>query len=476
MAIAIASFYFSERTSRLDLEAFSAGEADRQMAEVFSTFLQGESGQRGYLLTQQQPYLAPYENARTAIFPLLDQLKTRIAALPPDVRLPSIDPFQEAVRAKFEELDRTVSLTRANRADEAMAIVRADSGRGLTEKARAFVAAFRTAANEFRAERIAQARRSADDLELVTTIGGVAVLLISIVAMGRIRRYTTEIEGARLALSSVNMELERRVATRTRDLVRANDELQRYAYIVSHDLRAPLVNIMGFTSELEQSMASVGAAVAQGDVDRTSSLWAPAVEAIEGDIPEALKFIKSSINRMDGLINAILTLSRLGRLPLSAEPVDMNALVDGCLGVVRHRVESLDVDAVIEGTLPPLIGDRNSLQQVFANLLDNAVKYLSADRAGRIRVRGRRAAGLVTYEVEDNGRGVSVSDQERIFELFRRAGVQDRPGEGIGLAHVRSLVRRLGGDVTVFSDGRSGTTFRVTLPENLSHTLQASEQ
>jgi signal transduction histidine kinase len=125
----------------------------------------------------------------------------------------------------------------------------------------------------------------------------------------------------------------------------------------------------------------------------------------------------------------------------------------------------------IEGRLPPFIGDIRAMEQILSNLLDNAVKYLSADRAGRIVVRGRRLGSQIRLEIEDNGRGVAPSDHERIFDLFRRAGKQDRPGEGIGLAHVRRLVRRLGGEIEIRSDGTTGSVFSITLPSDLRDSI-----
>jgi signal transduction histidine kinase len=118
--------------------------------------------------------------------------------------------------------------------------------------------------------------------------------------------------------------------------------------------------------------------------------------------------------------------------------------------------------------LPSLLSDRLALEQVFGNLLDNAVKYLDPARTGRIAIQGRVEENRLIFEVADNGRGIAPQDHERIFELFRRSGVQDRPGEGIGLAYVRTLIRRLQGEVTVESVPGQGSVFRITLPQALS--------
>jgi signal transduction histidine kinase len=116
-----------------------------------------------------------------------------------------------------------------------------------------------------------------------------------------------------------------------------------------------------------------------------------------------------------------------------------------------------------------IVTDRMAMEQIIGNLLDNAVKYRMADRPLTISLRGRPAPGdRLTIDVRDNGRGIAEHDRERIFELFRRAGSQNQPGEGIGLAHVRAMVRNLGGDIAVVSQVGEGTTFSITLPRKIA--------
>jgi len=114
-----------------------------------------------------------------------------------------------------------------------------------------------------------------------------------------------------------------------------------------------------------------------------------------------------------------------------------------------------------------LKSDRLALEQIFSNLVDNALKYTRPGTPGRVRIRGRADNTQVVYEVEDNGRGIAPEDQQRVFDLFRRAGEQDQKGEGIGLAHTRALVRRLGGYMTLKSVFGQGSTFIVTLPRRM---------
>ena len=245
----------------------------------------------------------------------------------------------------------------------------------------------------------------------------------------------------------------------------ANEEIQRFAHVVSHDLRSPLVNIMGFASELdvwrEQIFERLGALRAQvgGEQDGESD------EALRSDVEEALSFIKSSVAKMDRLIGALLKLSREGQRQFQPQFIDMSQLLQSTLEALAYQAQAVNAKINI-GKLPTITSDRLALEQVFSNLMDNAVKYLRADVPGSIEVQATEADGAITYEVRDNGRGIDVGDRERIFDLFRRSGVQDRPGEGIGLAHARTLVRRLGGSINVESEPDRGTVFKVTLPKS----------
>ncbi len=239
------------------------------------------------------------------------------------------------------------------------------------------------------------------------------------------------------------------------ELLESNEEIQRFAYIVSHDLRAPLVNVMGFTSELEATRADVRDAIAEH----------PDAARIDADLGEALEFIKAAVTRMEGLIAAILKISREGRRTFQPEELDMGALLQGLVNATRHQTDTIGATVTISPGLPTLVADRVAIEQVFGNLLDNAVKYLDSARPGQIELSAQSLSGhRARFSVQDNGRGIAVQDHARIFELFRRSGTQDRPGEGIGLAHVKALVRSLGGRIGVTSTLGRGTTFHVTLP------------
>lgn len=280
----------------------------------------------------------------------------------------------------------------------------------------------------------------------------------------RERAVQTEGESRRLAAI---------LAERVAELDAANEEIQRFAYIVSHDLRAPLVNVMGFTSELEGAQAEIARFYQRVSQTKPELITADTRDVVESDLAEAIGFIRTSTVKMDKLINAILKLSREGRRVLVPEHLSMSQLLEGQRQTIAHRLSEREAELVIEN-VPDLVSDRLAMEQIFGNLIDNAVKYLGPDRAGRIVIRGHDAGPNVRYEIEDNGRGIDPKDFERIFDLFRRSGIQDQQGEGIGLAHVRALVRRLGGTISVSSRFGEGSTFTVTLPKYISINSEAA--
>ena len=188
--------------------------------------------------------------------------------------------------------------------------------------------------------------------------------------------------------------------------------------------------------------------------------------ALQEDVPEALGFIDSSATRMDSLINALLRLSHLGRRELDLEPVDMEALVRATLATLAHQVEERQVQVRV-GPLPEVVADRISMEQIMASILSNAVKFLDPSRPGEIEISAECGEDETIFHVWDNGRGIAAEDIDKVLTLFRRAGRQDVPGEGVGLAYAQTLVRRHGGRIWCESELGVGTTFYFTLSNHL---------
>jgi signal transduction histidine kinase len=263
-----------------------------------------------------------------------------------------------------------------------------------------------------------------------------------------------------------NTQLEHRVAERTQELQEANEEIKNFAYIVSHDLRAPLVNLKGFAAELLDSLKIV-----KSGCDDVLPLVPPAkrdpiLQALQLDIPEAIHYIESSVSNMDTFTKAILKLSRLGRLQLEIVNVDVRTVVEKKLEGLGYQISQKNIKVIV-GALPTIAADWVSMEQIFGNILANAIAYLVPDRPGEIEISAWSNTHETIFRIRDNGRGIAKEDMDKVFAPFRRAGKQDVPGEGMGLAYVQTLVRRHGGRIWCESQPNLGTTFCFTISNHL---------
>jgi signal transduction histidine kinase len=453
--------WLAQVTTELSANVLQARAARTAASDELETMLDAETGQRGFLLTGNISYLQPYLRARARAAKDLRDLQQ--AERDNDAVRAPLRQLTQVSGAKLAELARTVTLAQAGQRDQALALVNTDLGKNLMDQTRSLLTLIVNNAEQTVSTDLEQLTFNAGLLRTVTVVGGLFIMLFAGAAIQLLLRYIRQAIQARSEVEELNVTLEDRVVRRTAALTRANDEIQRFAYIVSHDLRAPLVNIMGFTSELE-----VGARALQTYLADERPETRPAAQEVANQaLPEAVSFIRSSTTKMDGLINAILKLSREGRRELVAEDVNLRRIFETVLASMKHQIDETGTTVTLSPRLPIVRSDRLSLEQIFGNLVDNALKYLQPGRPGRLKIEAEDNGANVAIKVSDNGRGIADQDRERIFELFRRAGRQDKPGEGIGLAHVRALVRRLGGDVTVRSRLGEGSEFRVVLPRSL---------
>jgi signal transduction histidine kinase len=428
-----------------------------RIGEFSSLNERAETARRGLLLSHDARFRAPMEKATAQAGALLDQLGI----------LTIDNPTQGARVAALRQLLARQRVQQQLTADRPAALPTFDYDHDpallLTRRARQVAQAMFAEEQRLLGVRSAEQRHTLQIFYTILIAAGCLVVLVGAITILIMLRYTRELAGSRAELRRLNDDLEDLVEARTSELQRANQEIQRFAYIVSHDLRSPLVNVMGFTAELDAARKTVGGFVDKLAETQPELVETPVRQAIDEDLPEAIGFIRTSTQKMDRLINAILRLSREGRRTLTPERVDVDALVQSIIDSIQHRVTEAGAE-VTAGPLPEIVSDRFSLEQILSNLVENAIKYLQPGRPGIIRVSGRRDRDRLVYEVTDNGRGIDPRDHERIFDLFRRSGVQDQPGEGIGLAHVRALAYRLGGIIEVRSELDRGSTFRLSLP------------
>ena len=474
LAIVLSSFFLAQATRSYFEQVTKLRAVRSASADLLLLLQSAETGQRGYLLVQNSTFLEPYSKALNGLPAQLEKLE-RAASNQTVVPVP-MDTIRRLITAKVAEMQSTLDLASKGDVSGAVDIVRNQTGFEMMAQLQSMLSRVMMELDSNLISGIGDLRDAAGSLQWFTIGGGVLIILVVGGAIMVVGQHVRELSAARREVEDLNSSLEERVTERTDDLIQANREIQRYAYIVSHDLRAPLVNIMGFTSELDATLKSVskyvladGGAISESDV-RDARL------AVEEDLPEAIGFIRSSTKKMDGLINAILKISRDGRRELKPERIDLKELLDATAATIYHQVSETDGEVKIAvDAARSLVTDRFSMEQVFGNLFDNAVKYKHPDRPLLLSVKAApMGRGALRIEVSDNGRGIAPEDHERVFELFRRSGVQDQQGEGIGLAHVRSLVRNLGGEITVSSTLGGGTTFIIRLPTDLSQYVRSN--
>ena len=461
-AVAATAAWQIKRAADLNEQIFKALAFKADLGRLLSLVQDAETGQRGYLLTRAERYLRPYEAATQDIERALQSVLRQ--AVEREVLPERRERMEAAVRVKMAELAETVALQRNGQTAEALAVVETERGRNAMNDLRATIALMLQRQDEMLGKRVEAANLNAHVLLVMMVLGLAIAGALAWAAQAVLRRQQSTLESAQEALEQANVGLEAAVTERTADLIAANTEIQRFAYIVSHDLRAPLVNVMGFTSELDAARRVLKEQIDGLDEVAAAKVSKDARLAIEEDLPEAIGFIRTSTAKMDRLINAILRLSREGNRVISPEQVSVEDMVKSISDTIYQQTQAADAEIEVRPGLPPIVTDRMSIEQILQNLIENAVKYLDRSRPGRIVVSGRRLGPQVEYAIEDNGRGIDAKDHERVFELFRRAGAQDQPGEGLGLAFVRASVRRLGGAIRMTSEPGRGTTFHLTFP------------
>ena len=273
--------------------------------------------------------------------------------------------------------------------------------------------------------------------------------------------------------------LKASLQARAEELAGVNETLRQetqdnemFIYSVSHDLRSPLVNMQGFSKELQVSCVELRTTVidAQLPADEHKRL----AHILDGDVQESLRYVRSSVNRAAAIIDALLRISRAGRLEYQWQRVSVGRVVARALDALQKRIDERKAVVVVR-ELPTAWGDPSAIEQVFSQLLANAINFLDPSRPGRIEVGAldtdheasvtASAPRTRTYFVRDNGLGIPAAYLSKVFRAFQRLHGDVAQGEGVGLALVRRTVERHGGRVWVESAEGAGSTFFVTLPD-----------
>lgn len=250
-------------------------------------------------------------------------------------------------------------------------------------------------------------------------------------------------------------------AKRTEAVIAAkNKELEQIVYVASHDLRSPLVNVAGFSRELDYSIRDLTGLLDGGKTEEELE------KALRNEFPvmeKSIDRIRASASQMDKLLNGLLHLSRQSRSSLQFDNIEMNRCLAQLASSFAFAIREKGVELAV-ARLPACRGDAVQVTQVFANLIDNAIKYRDPGRPLKIQIRGSMEAGRAVYRVEDNGVGIAENHLEHVFELFHRLEPDKTEGEGLGLTIVRQALSRMYGEISVESELGRGSVFVVSMP------------
>lgn len=287
----------------------------------------------------------------------------------------------------------------------------------------------------------------------------------------KITRDISERKSAADQIGRLNADLKLQVAqlaAANRELEQKNRENEMFVYSVSHDLRSPLVNLQGFSNELTLVCQDLREILVENPLP--SDVQTRALALIDDDMGESTQFMQSAVMRLSNIIDALLRLSRVGRVDYRRQELDVQ-------GIVCRVVESLATTIteknarVMVRDLPPAVGDATAIEQVFANLLSNSLKYLDPERPGVIEVGyvpeavvGGEPLDIGAFYVRDNGLGIAEDYQSKIFQPFQRVHTGVAPGEGMGLAIIRRILERHGVQIWVESAPGEGAAFFFALP------------
>ncbi|HEV2812141.1 MAG TPA: CHASE domain-containing protein [Solirubrobacteraceae bacterium] len=237
------------------------------------------------------------------------------------------------------------------------------------------------------------------------------------------------------------------------ELARSNEELERFAFLASHDLQQPLRTVNGFLQLLELRHGS----------------------ELKGRAKEYVEYALRGTRQMSTLIDDLLTYSRAGRSERAPEAVDLNRAWDAALEQLQATIEDSRA-TVTRGELPTVSADAGQMTQLFANLIGNGVKY-RGDAPPEVHAEARRSPGGWEVSVRDNGIGIDPKDHDKIFGMFRRLHGDERfEGTGLGLALVKRIVENAGGSIRVESALGEGSTFFITLPDNVAQPAQRQRE
>jgi signal transduction histidine kinase len=413
---------------------------------VLIDLIDAETGQRGYIITGEESFLEPYDNALEHARQNVKELRELTADN--QTQQLALDRLEPLIAVKLSEVQDRIEIRRRNGLAAAVEGVRAGSGKLHMDQIRAQIAGMKLEEQRLLKLRTEEADASSRATRIVIVTGEVLAVAFLCLAGAVVGQEMSQRRRAEEEIRELNKDLERRVAERTaelseraRDLARSNAELQQFAYVASHDLQEPLRMVASFTQLLAKRYK----------------------DKLDDDARDFIRYAVDGATRMQTLISDLLTYARVGTQGKSLAPTDSEALFNRVLESLKFVIEESGI-VISRDPLPVVMADPQQLGQLFQNLLTNAIKF-RGEEPPRVKISAERNGSDWKISVRDNGIGISQEHADRIFIIFQRLHTKtEYSGTGIGLAICKKIVERHGGRIWVEPSPGGGSTFCFTIP------------
>jgi signal transduction histidine kinase/ActR/RegA family two-component response regulator len=451
LAMLLANTYLSyQNLKTVTRDARLVSRTDRILLDferLLSALTEAETGERGFLLTDNPRYLAPYNSALVEVDEQIEDLRklTEDDASKQEV----VSVLQHTVRNKFDELGRAIELKKQGESQAALAIVESETGKKQMDEIRQIVNELVQAESDLRARHVAESTASERQARLTLILVGGSAIIMFIIFFVLISRGMKE----RARLLDEEQSSHRRAEAAFRAEQEARSEAERASHIkdeflatVSHELRTPLTSMIGWSRMLRE-----------GGMDELRTA-------------HALETIERNARSQAQLVEDLLDISRIvtGKVRLDVRLVPLPPVIEAAVESLRPAADAkkIQLEIVLDPNANPVSGDPERLKQVMWNLLSNAIKF--TPERGLVRVALMRINSHIEISVTDTGRGISPSFLPHIFQRFRQAdatSTREIGGLGLGLALSRHFIEMHGGTIQVESPGEGkGSVFTIRLP------------
>ncbi|NDV90635.1 histidine kinase [Alteromonas sp. 345S023] len=448
----------------LESHLFTTNRVINSVNKLHVAVLRAESGQRGFLLTQDEAYLTDYIDTLNSFSSIADEVEVSAQSSDLPQQDARIDKLLVLAKNKINGMIELVELVREGRVDEAHAIVKSGRGLNLYNELESLFQNIDSSERDVQATHLANLLKLRKDSANTLLISSGTTLLLIISVFALLKMNAREAEKHQQDLEDINLDLENKIAERTQELrvfadelTRSNRELEDFAFVASHDLQEPLRKIRAFGNRIDSGYKDVMD-------ERGRDFLARMLNAAE---------------RMSMLISDLLSFSRVSTRGKDFEDVNLNSVLDAVIGDLEIVVEEKNAQINVP-SLPKIRGDKSQIDQLFLNLLSNALKFqpegvtpvvtIEATEPNDNDLKDLLMAGEYNWLkliISDNGIGFEQSFAEKIFAPFQRLhGRSEYKGTGIGLAVCRRIVERHNGKIFADSSPGEGATFTILLPMN----------